>query len=197
VELLVTLAVVVILISAAARLGGYVRTRAAVQLTESALAVIDTALEQYYADFGKFPFGTDTVPAGGDGISDPYLRNHLEADLDGMVNPVLPLTEKDGQNADQSFASSAGLFWFLHRAPNSRSIIDALTPSLVTAKYPQTQQHLTVTVVGGVTYDLPRFVDPWGMSLRYEYAPKADVFPRVISAGPDKIFDSPDDIENK
>ena len=211
VELLVTLAVVLILISAVSRMGQYVRTRSSIQLTQSALAVIETALQQYYDDFGnKFPFSTDTFPlptvadpAGGDGVSDPYrlspeLRNDLGAALGiTVVVNAVDLLEKDGKGFDQPFASSAGLFWFLYRSANSRQIIDAVTSSLVAVKHPQeTQQKLTATV-GGVVYDLPRFIDPWGMSLRYAYAPKADTFPKVLSAGPDKVFGTPDDIENK
>ena len=191
VEMLVTLAVVLILISAVARLGQYVKTRASVQLTQSALAVIDTALQQYYADFTAFPFSTDV---NSDGISnDVYLKTHLETLLTAAINAV-DLMEKDGREVNQSFASSAGLFWFLHRSPNSRSIAEAVTPSLVAVKHPQeTQQKLTATV-GGTAYDLPRFIDPWGMSLRYTYVPSADTFPKVMSAGPDKEFGTADDI---
>lgn len=203
VELLVTLTVILILISAATRLGQYVRTRASSQLAQGSLAVIETALQQYYDDFGKFPFSTDTLPLptaanpdGGDGVSDDYFKVNLESDLGGTINAVA-LLEKDGRGIGQSFASGAGLFWFLYRVPNSRSIINAMTSSLVAVKHPQeTQQKLTATV-GGVVQDLPRFVDPWGMSLRYAYAPKADSFPQVLSAGPDKIFGTSDDIENK
>ena len=185
-ELLVTLAVVLILISAAVRMGQYVKTRSSIQLTQSALAVIDTAMEQYYADFGAFPFDS----------WETYSINDLKSDIGATGINAVELTEKDGNNNNQSFASSAGLFWFLHRVPNSRSIVEAVTLSLISAKHPQeTGQHLTATI-DGVPYDLPRFVDPWGMSLRYIYQ-DGYAFPRVISAGPDKIFDTPDDIENK
>ena len=193
--MLVTLAVVLILISATARLGQYVKTRSSVQLTQSALAVIDTALQQYYDDFNKkFSFSTDL---NDDGIAnDVYLKTHLEAQLGATINAD-KLMEKDGKDVDQSFASSAGIFWFLHRSPDSRSIIEAITPSLMAVKHPQeTKQKLTATV-GGIVYDLPRFIDPWGMSLRYAYAPKADTFPKVTSAGPDRVFGTEDDIENK
>lgn len=193
VEMLVALAVVLILISASLRVGRYIRIRSSIQLTKSALAVIDAALEQYYSDLGMFPFGTDLDD---DGVSDPFLMVHLQGLLNGTVNAA-DLLEKDGSNIEQSFASSAGLYWFLHRSTNSRSIIEAITPSLVEVRHPQeARQELTV-VSGGVTYDLPRFVDPWGMSLRYRYVPTVGVFPRITSAGPDRIFGTPDDIENK
>lgn len=177
-ELLVTLAVVVILISAAARLGGYVRTRAAVQLTESALAVIDTALEQYYADFGAFP------PAV---IDQATFVAALGGTSATIATGVMP---------DEYAWSSAALYYFLDRQPNSRSIIGALSGSLVTNKDAAGTVLLIQIPTGSQGRDFVRFIDPWGMSLRYLYQ-DGDAFPRVISAGPDKIFDTPDDIENK
>jgi hypothetical protein len=47
---------------------------------------------------------------------------------------------------------------------------------------------------GAVNRNLARFIDPWGMSLRYTYVPAADTFPKVTSAGPDKEFGTADDI---
>jgi len=194
VEMLVALALVLILISSVMRLGQYIKTRASVQLTRSALAVIDTALQQYYSDFnGTFPFSTDL---DNDGNSDVFVKTTLETLLAATINAE-NLLEKDGNAVGQSFASSVGLYWYLYRLPNSRAIIDAITPSLIAIKHPQeTQQKLTATI-GGTVYDLPRFVDTWGMSLRYEYVPKADTFPKVTSAGPDRVFGTDDDIESQ
>jgi type II secretory pathway pseudopilin PulG len=44
----VALAVVLILISATVRLGSYVKTRSSIQLAQSALGVLETALQMYY-----------------------------------------------------------------------------------------------------------------------------------------------------
>jgi len=38
--------------------------------------------------------------------------------------------------------------------------------------------------------------DPWGMVLDYRYVP-GDNFPELVSAGPDKIFGTADDINNR
>ncbi len=205
VEMLMALTVVLILISSLMRLGQYVKERSSVQLTRSALAVIDTAIQQYYDDFNEtFPFSTDRLPLSPneDGVSEPYLITHLKDDLGAaagitVVVNATALLERDGNNNEQPFGSSAALYWFLYRAPKSRTIIDAVTPSLIAVKHPQESQQALKATVGGVVYDLPRFVDAWGLSLRYEYAPKAHTFPKVTSAGPDRLFGTDDDIENK
>jgi hypothetical protein len=71
---------------------------------------------------------------------------------------------------------------------------------------------MTVTV-GGKSYPLFRVIDPWGETLRYDYYDEkppphsqSDIddmeksrktFPVITSAGPDKEFDSADDITSR
>jgi prepilin-type N-terminal cleavage/methylation domain-containing protein len=193
-ELLVALAVILVLISALTGVGSYVKTRASIDLTRSMLEVLCTSLSQYYADFGDFPFdtetGVDTTPPDG---KDDYLLTHLEADLAGTVSAA-SLVEKDGNGTDVSTASSAALFYFLDRNPSSRDIAGAVDNSLVTNKDIDGNP-ITVTIKG-TPYDLPRYIDPWKMSIRYEYL-SGTAFPVLTSAGPDKVFDTPDDVTSK
>jgi prepilin-type N-terminal cleavage/methylation domain-containing protein len=42
-----------------------------------------------------------------------------------------------------------------------------------------------------------RLYDPWGMPLNYVYVPGTDSFPKLTSAGPDKLFGTGDDITSK
>ncbi len=42
-----------------------------------------------------------------------------------------------------------------------------------------------------------RFYDPWGTPLDYAYVAGVDTFPELISAGPDKVFGTSDDITSK
>ena len=204
VEMLVTLAVVLILISASLRLGQYIKVRGQIQLTRSMLAVIDTALQQYHTDFGAFPFvSTD---ANSDKMPNDYLVGNLESDVKSVTNATSvgvqngTLNEPDGSNPPVpiSGASSAGLWWFLNQSANSRQIVDAITPSLITTLDMTTKNRLMITITPpAIPTDLGRFVDTWGTSLWYLYDPAADSFPRVVSAGPDKVFGTPDDIQNK
>ena len=183
VELLVALVVVLILISATARLGRYVKIRSSILLTQSALEVLNTALQLYYDDFGAFPpVVLGRVPFGeaiGSGVS--YTAGS------GVL--------RSADWPDEADWPSAGLYYFLDRSPESRGIVEALTGSLMT------NQDALETAVrvdlspSGERKDLVRFVDPWGTSLWYWHS-GGGVFPRVISAGPDKTFGTEDDIEN-
>ena len=205
VEMLVALAIVLILIGAAARLGQAVRTRAAARLTQSALAVIETALQQYHDDFGDFPFYSLDVDTNG--WPNDYTVNELQIYIQlvtGAVSVVISngILETPGYTPPQMIngASSAGLWWFLNRSANSRSIIDALTPSLITTFDAQTKQRLALTITPPApapaeTTDLGRFIDSWGTSLWYR-CEAGYSFPKLISAGPDKQFGTSDDIEN-
>jgi prepilin-type N-terminal cleavage/methylation domain-containing protein len=47
-----------------------------------------------------------------------------------------------------------------------------------------------------IGYSQGSISDPWGMPLQYRYA-SGDNFPKLISAGPDRKFGTPDDITNR
>ena len=44
--------------------------------------------------------------------------------------------------------------------------------------------------------DMPQIYDPWGTLLDYRYV-SGNTFPKLVSAGPDKLFGTNDDIQNK
>jgi len=176
-EVLVSLVVLLILISAAARLGQYVKTRSAVQLADSLLSVIDTAMQVYYEDYQAFP---PPVPAAS--------QAGFEAATETSITLVNGAVSADDW-------SSAALYWMLNRSPHSRDIIAAVSSRLVTAE-DATGRPIVIQLSDGERKNLLRFIDPWGMSLRYEYA-SGDQFPRLRSAGPDGQFGTEDDIENK
>jgi type II secretory pathway pseudopilin PulG len=192
-EVLVALAVILVLISALTGVGSYVKTRASIDLTRSMLEVLCTSLSQYYDDFGDFPFDTDT-DAPEDGTLDDYLEADLQIDLNGLVDPAGSLVEQDGNGTNVSTASSAALFYFLDKNPSSRDIVGAVDNSLVTNK--DIDGNPIKVTIDGTDYDLPRYIDPWKMSIRYEYLP-GTAFPVLTSAGQDKIFNTPDDITSK
>jgi hypothetical protein len=53
-------------------------------------------------------------------------------------------------------------------------------------------------VQGDLSSDDPLNVyDAWGQALDYRYDPNVGNFPELISAGPDKTFDTGDDISSK
>ncbi len=206
-EILVVVSVVLILAGSLVGIGKFMTVRAQIQLCESQVEVICTSLEQYYDDYGAFPFntetGVDTYPPGGDGVED-YLAADLAADLSGAlflydVNSKTraafsgELLEVDGNDEDMPYASGVGMYYFLYKSPNSRKIIDAVSGDLVTNRdTPAKALQVEQPPASGNFMDLPRFVDPWGLSLRYEYL-DGTAFPVVTSAGPDGDFETADD----
>ncbi|NLK42241.1 MAG: prepilin-type N-terminal cleavage/methylation domain-containing protein [Planctomycetes bacterium] len=177
-EVLVALVVLLILMSTALRMGQYVRTRSAIQLTESLLGVIDTALQLYYEEYRAFP---PAVPEVSEAGFEAATGTSIAVDQGTVVNEYWP---------------SAALYFILNRVPVTREILSAVSKNLVTAKDIADQPIIVVLADRNERVMLLRFVDAWGKSLWYEYA-EDDAYPRVISAGPDNTFGTEDDIENK
>lgn len=188
-EVLITLAIIMILVGALAGTGKYLRTRSETQLTASAIEIINTALEQYHEQYRAFPFKNRDET--GDAVADPYTLTHFQLDT-GMDITVGTLKEKDGGNQEIWNASSVALFYFLDRHSDSKAILETLSSRLITNVDAMTGQPVKM-VMGGVTYDVPRFIDAWGMSLQYEYMSNY-AFPKIMSAGPDKVFGTSDDL---
>ncbi len=188
IEMVVVLATILILAGAMLGVGRYLTIRANIDLTASELQVLTTALQQYYDDFEVFPIITEKDITG-DGVIDPYDEFHLEYDFNGTVVPDNAI-----DNLDAAAASSAAMFYFLRQNPNSRTIINAMTDSLVTNNG-VSGVNLQITLLSG-QIDLPRFIDAWGTSIRYEYT-GGTAFPILSSAGPDEQFGTPDDVTSQ
>ena len=77
---------------------------------------------------------------------------------------------------------SAALYGQLQATPSSRKILENINNSLIKNN------------PGAV--DMPQIYDPWDIILDYRYVP-GDTFPELISAGPDRIFATADDISSK
>jgi len=184
IEVLVTLAIIMILVGALAGTGQYLRTRAGIQLTQSTIQIIDAALDQYLEQYRAFPFknrNVDSDPAK----ADPYTVHHFETDLTADISSGT-LTDND--------ASSAALYYFLNRCGDSKAILDTLSDRMITTL--DAGGHQIKMVMGGVTYSVPRFIDAWGISVQYEYLEQYP-YPKIMSAGPDKIFGTSDDLSNQ
>jgi prepilin-type N-terminal cleavage/methylation domain-containing protein len=185
IEVLVTLAIILILAGALLTAGKYLRVLAERQLTVSAIEVIGTALQQYYDQTGDFP---------------PTVYN-LDDDTKGLslktVMSPLPVSIVNGVHIDDATKracwTSETLFYFLDRVPQSKAVLSGLSNRMLTNK----GKTGTVQVqIGATTYDWVRFVDAWGTAIAYKYT-TGDAFPVLISAGPDKAFDTKDDLKSQ
>lgn len=75
------------------------------------------------------------------------------------------------------------LYKELHLIPESRKILEKIADSLLKNEC-------------GTAQTPPEIYDPWGIVLDYRYVP-GDNFPEMVSAGPDKIFGTADDINDR
>lgn len=193
IEVLITLAIIMILVGALAGTGQYLRTRAGIQLTQSTIQIIDAALEQYHEQYRVFPF--KNRDENGDAVADPYTVEHFEADLAAKITAgILTKKDKDEQIIVWNAASSAALYYFLNRCGDSKAILDTLSDRMITTL--DADGHQIKMDMGGITYSVPYFIDAWGESLQYEYLDHYP-YPKIMSAGPDKIFGTSDDLSNQ
>ncbi len=88
-------------------------------------------------------------------------------------------------NFTSAAARSEYLYGELYSIPGSRKILEKVSDSLI--------KHDVDT---GAIPPVPEIYDPWGTPLDYRYVPD-DNFPELVSAGPDKIFGTTDDITNR
>ncbi len=91
--------------------------------------------------------------------------------------------EQPEKNFTNALVHSEYLYKELHLIPESRKILGKIADSLLKNKY-------------GAADTPAEIYDPWGTVLDYRYV-AGDNFPEIISAGPDKIFGTADDISNK
>jgi prepilin-type N-terminal cleavage/methylation domain-containing protein len=163
-------------------------------------------------DCNDFPL-TSAVPY-------PNLQDTLHNALYAPTAPAITI----GPVAQHSteFSGSEALYFILSQVPDCRTVLNKIDKSLLTNKGINNITDIIITVPSGVnatsTVNLPftRIVDPWGTTLRYDYYPEyryfveasisgtylnyrnssKRTFPVLTSAGPDKLFDTPDDISS-
>ena len=82
--------------------------------------------------------------------------------------------------------NSERLYGALNFIPTSRKIVEQISDSLI--------RHSVDT---GATPPIPEIYDPWSKVLDYRYDVNTDTYPELISAGPDRIFDTADDISSR
>jgi prepilin-type N-terminal cleavage/methylation domain-containing protein len=214
VEILLAVAIVAILATILLVSTAGLRREADIRLTESTLAVISTALRQYYEFWGDYPpevdpaLGVETNPAAA--AAAIAAAAGITTSTTGWTFPV---ASHVGTNTYME-----ALYLRLYRTPVCRRIISsfaavsdkdgqkrapkmALVYTPRPAVAPATGQIPTFIEWGqGTTVDkrqfqmsLYRFVDAWRTPLRYRYR-TGDPFPVLISNGPDRDPNTADDI---
>ncbi len=107
--------------------------------------------------------------------------------LEGALQEYRNFTDGFPEQPESNFADAAAhsefLYRELHLIPDSRTILEKIADSSIENKY-------------GAAETPPEIYDPWGTVLDYRYIP-GNNFPVLISAGPDKIFATADDISSR
>lgn len=207
-EMLVVLGVIVVL----AGIGATVTLRVESQAKENALvdtyALLEAALGQFseyqyrypaqYADF-RFPLDCDGFPVAA-------LQTTLQGAL-GVTNvQILNHQHADGREYSE-YSGCEVMYFLLFQVPEVRATLEKINPAFVTNKNEEGKV-VTIALNNGAPVSLLRVVDPWGTTLRYDYydvstpdltplAATKKTFPALVSAGPDRVFGTGDDISNK
>ncbi|MHC4396983.1 MAG: type II secretion system protein [Planctomycetota bacterium] len=172
-------------------------------------------------NYSKFKFPLDC-----NDFTQAELETTLANELGAISVLILPVDPNNPTNHQPKYSGSEVLYFFLSRVPACRETLERIDSSLITSEDDGgNQMKIEINFAGTVkpkTYPLNRFVDPWlerdktsrtGKTLRYDYyyeypfpfgpVELADMqqsrraFPVITSAGPDRIFDTPDDVTSR
>ena len=206
IEMVVVIAIIAILISMVVTIAKRIDDQSKERLTRGTLVIIGSALEQF-RDFGYEYKSTNynglTFPIDCNGFNDlTVFANTLQNALGLSATPNISIS---GGTYDPNFSGSEALYFILRQVPDCRATLDKIDKSLLTNKDPYGN---SITIAIGASPVLPftRIIDPWGKTLRYDYYQKDSswspilstkkTFPVITSAGPDRQFDTADDISN-
>ncbi len=200
IEMVVVVAVIALLVSMVIRVATRIDNQSSERLTESTIAILTAALDQFgdygynyneSSDYTNFDFPLDC-----NGFTQPDLETTLGSALGATVsiNPA--------GSHNPKYSGSEVLYFFLNRVPASRKTLDKIDSSLVT-NIGSDGREMSITV-GSKVYPLLRIIDPWGITLRYDYYNEITLspdsrrtFPVITSAGPDRRFGTADDITSR
>ncbi|MBN2376727.1 MAG: prepilin-type N-terminal cleavage/methylation domain-containing protein [Sedimentisphaerales bacterium] len=189
VELLVVVAIVLIIVSGIVTVGGTVRTQAKIRNTESTIRLLESALTEYNNYKSSFP------PGCGD---EQYDFVTIVQDRTGYFgeegdHAIAPDTWGTfaGVDLNRLLAARASveiLYFFLDQVPDCQKYL-----SRIAEEY-KTNEDGDSLKVNDVFVPLIEVNDAWQRPIRYKVFLTGEDFPELISAGPDGLFYTADDI---
>jgi hypothetical protein len=224
IETLLVIAIIAILAAVVVAMAARIDNQRKVQLTKNTLALIDAALGQFedfgyeykiYASAGTTErdfFRSLDFPIDCTGLlytGTNNLRSALGRALGSASGTTLIEILPSALQQDERFSGSEVLYFFLNKIPECRKTLDKIDGKLITNLGKDGNPlEIRIRIGGDSTYPLFRFIDPWGTTLRYDYYDETKTnyddrrksertFPVVTSAGPDKTFDTGDDIKSR
>ncbi len=206
-ETLVVLGVIMVLATIAVTLTVRVENQSKENALARTFTLLGSALQQFYdyeyqypASYAEFRFPLDC-----NGFSVAALQNTLPAMLQAAKVQVFNHQHPGGREYD-NYSGCEIMYWFLARIPEIRATLGQINPAFVTNQNDEGAV-VTIAIDQGPPESLVRVVDPWGTTLRYDYyevrptdlVPLVETkrtFPVLISAGPDRVFGTGDDISS-
>ena len=203
VEMVVVVGVIVLLTSMIIAVATRVDNQAKEQTMENTMAILNGAIEQFgdYRYEYKHSNYTDLdFPLDCNGFDTDDLQTTLEYALGATEVSI-------SSDHNPNYSGSEILYFFLSRIPENQKTLRKIVPSLIRDSSDSAGNKMIVTV-DGKEYQLLRFIDPWGETLHYDYYDETATtiedmllsrrtFPIITSAGPDRIFGTPDDITSR
>jgi len=200
-EVLMVAAVLGLLAALVLGLGRRLYRQSQERLTGGAIEILVAAMEQYHEAYDAFPFmthpltPTDTTT----GFTEADLRAVLRGGTAVAGDTVTGTSERYEPRTGTyyyQYESSEALYYFLSREPNSRRLVDTISPSLMTSR-DKSGVNREFTFSGqGQPIRLMRFVDAWDRALQYALTPTMS-FPVITSAGVDGKFGTSDDLTSR
>ena len=189
VEILIVVAIIAILATMVVGIATRISNQSKEQLTKNTFALLNAALGQFR----------------------DYKYNGLGQALGTALGLAPGSISIDLPVHDPNYSGSEALYFFLNRVPTSRQTLRKIDDSLITNLSANKQSmEIEIDFLGGLkkTFPLLRIIDPWGTTLHYDYYNEWDfnyarrnkgkrTFPEIISAGPDRIFGTGDDITSR
>lgn len=204
VEILVVVGIIAILTSIVISIATRIDNQRKERLLENTFAILNTALERFadydyqykgiYANF-DFPLDCSDYPFDDSGVSFDVKRT-LENAL-AAASVII-----SGGIHKPDYSGSEVMYFFLSRVPQCRMVLEKINEAMITREGTG-KQDMNITIDGKV-YPLLRILDPWSRTLRYDYYDETTLnpdskktFPVLVSAGPDGLFGTPDDISSR
>jgi len=209
IEMLIVVGIIALLTAMIVGIARRIDNQSKERLAENTIAIINTALGQFKdygydyndVDYRGFVFPLDCSgfnPVGPGGLIETLQIATGTANPADGINPL-------GSHLNE-YSGCEVMYFLLSQIPECKTTLDKIDKSLTTSKG-SNNQNMNITV-GGQIYPLLRIIDPWGTTLRYDYYDETAAtlskmidsrrtFPVVISAGPDKVFNTIDDIRSR
>jgi prepilin-type N-terminal cleavage/methylation domain-containing protein len=212
VEILVVVGIIAVLATIVINITLRIETQSKENQVRETFALIKSALTQFKEYEYTFPAGSVYAdldfPPDCTGFPVASLTATLETVL-GLGPPATVTIRGHGTAGDEYrlYSGCEALYLLLSEIPEVAQTLRGISPSLVTNAN-EAGGAVEIKVGDRDFEPLLRVVDPWGTTLRYSYYNVSDVaipnsppiaetvksFPVLTSAGPDKTFDTDDDI---